>query len=93
MVFNATFNNFSVISWQSGLMAEETGVPGENHRSVTGNWQILSQNVYRVHLVMSRIQTPNFSGDIAIKHKKKFVHICIVIICVNQIDVSVYNHE
>jgi hypothetical protein len=42
---------------------------------------------------MSRIQTPNFSGDIAIKHKKKFVHICIVIICVNQIDVSVYNDK
>jgi hypothetical protein len=32
MVFNATFNNISVISWQSVLLVEETGVPGENHR-------------------------------------------------------------
>jgi hypothetical protein len=32
MVFNATFNNTSVKSWQSVLLAEETGVPGENHR-------------------------------------------------------------
>ena len=32
MVFNATFNNISVISWQSALLMEETGVPGENHR-------------------------------------------------------------
>ena len=32
MVFNATFNNISVISWQSVLLMEETGVPGENHR-------------------------------------------------------------
>jgi hypothetical protein len=32
MVFNATFNNISVISWQSVLLMEETEVPGENHR-------------------------------------------------------------
>ena len=29
IVFNATFNNISVISWQSDLLVEETGVPGE----------------------------------------------------------------
>ena len=28
---NATFNSFSVISWRSVLLAEETGVRGENH--------------------------------------------------------------
>jgi hypothetical protein len=32
MVFNATFNNISVISWRSVLLVEETEVPGENHR-------------------------------------------------------------
>ena len=32
MVFNATFNNISVISWQSVLLVEKTGVPGEIHR-------------------------------------------------------------
>ena len=30
MVFNATFNNISVILWLSVLLVEETGVPGEN---------------------------------------------------------------
>ena len=30
MVFNATFNAISVISWWSALLVEETGVPGEN---------------------------------------------------------------
>jgi len=30
MVFNATFNNISVISWQSVLLMEKTGVPGKN---------------------------------------------------------------
>ena len=31
MVFNATFNNISVITWQSVLLVEETIVPDENH--------------------------------------------------------------
>jgi hypothetical protein len=31
IMFNATFNNISVISWQSVLLVEETGVPRENH--------------------------------------------------------------
>ena len=35
MVFNATFNNISAISWQSVLLVEETRVPEENHRSAT----------------------------------------------------------
>jgi hypothetical protein len=41
MVFNATFNNISVISWQSVLLVEETGVPEENHRPVTNHRQTL----------------------------------------------------
>ena len=45
MVFNATFNNISVILWRSILMVEETGVSGENHRPVTRHWQTLSHNV------------------------------------------------
>jgi hypothetical protein len=31
VVFNATFKNISVISWQSVLLVEETGVSGKNH--------------------------------------------------------------
>ena len=34
MVFNATFNNISVISRRSVLLVEETGGPGENDRPV-----------------------------------------------------------
>jgi hypothetical protein len=30
MVFDATFNNISVLSWRPVLLVEETGVPGEN---------------------------------------------------------------
>jgi hypothetical protein len=31
MVFSATFNNISVISWLSDLLMEKARVPGENH--------------------------------------------------------------
>jgi hypothetical protein len=37
MVFNATFNNISVISWWSVLLVGENGVHGENHRSVASD--------------------------------------------------------
>jgi hypothetical protein len=37
MVFNATFNNISVISWQLVLQVEETGVPKENHPPVASH--------------------------------------------------------
>jgi hypothetical protein len=37
MVFNATFNSISAISWQSVLLVEETGVPGENHQPIANH--------------------------------------------------------
>jgi hypothetical protein len=45
MVFNATFNNNSVILWWSVLFVKDTGVPRENHLAVAGQWQTLSHNV------------------------------------------------
>jgi hypothetical protein len=40
LVFNATFSNISAISWRPVLVAEEAGVPGENHRPWTSNWDL-----------------------------------------------------
>jgi len=45
MVFNATLNDISIISWQAVLLVEETGVTGEKHRSAASHWQTLSHNV------------------------------------------------
>ena len=41
MVFNATFNNISAISWRSVLLVEEIGVPSTCRKSLTN----LSHNV------------------------------------------------
>jgi len=45
MVFHATLNNISAISWQSVFLVEGIGVPGETHRPVASHWQTLSHNV------------------------------------------------
>ena len=37
MMFNAAFNNISVVLWQSILLVEETGVPGEKHLPVASH--------------------------------------------------------
>ena len=48
MLFNATFNNISVISWRSVLLVEENGGPVENQQSVASHWQILSHSVVQL---------------------------------------------
>ena len=63
MVFNATFNNISIISWQQVLLVEETGVPGENHRPVGSHWQTWSHNVVSSTPCHERVRTLNVSGD------------------------------
>ena len=50
MVFNTTFNNISLISWQSVLLEAETGVLGEIMLQVTNKiYHIMLY--YWVHLV------------------------------------------
>ena len=56
MVFNATFNNITVISWRSVLLMEETRENGENHRT-------LSHNVVSSTPRLRGTRTHNVSGD------------------------------
>jgi hypothetical protein len=45
IVFNATFNNISVLYWRIILLVEETRVTGENHQPAASHRQTLSHNV------------------------------------------------
>ena len=60
MVLNATFNNISVISWQSFLLVDKTG---ENHRPVATQLQTLLHSVVSSTPRHVRVRTHNFSGN------------------------------
>ena len=63
MMFNATFNNISAISWRSVLLVEEIGLPGKTHRTVTSQLQTLSHNVVSSTSRLSGIGTHNVGDD------------------------------
>ena len=51
MVFSATFNNISAISWRSILLVEKTGEPGENHRHPASQTQHYHDHDQEKHLL------------------------------------------
>ena len=60
MVFNATFNNISVISWQRKSAAEYLEKTTDMPQATDKHYHIM---LYQVHLAISGILTHNFSGD------------------------------
>ena len=62
-VFNATFNNISVILWWSLLLVEETEVSGETTDLPQVTNKLLSHNVVWSTLHLRGFRTHNVSGD------------------------------
>jgi hypothetical protein len=62
MVFNATFNNISIISWRSVLLLVLTDVRGEIHRPAASHWHTLSHNVVSSKTRLNGIRFHNVSG-------------------------------
>jgi hypothetical protein len=59
MMFNATFNNISVISWQSVLLVEKTEVPGET-RSWSAHGEVYWIQHYVIKIVSDLRQVGGF---------------------------------
>ena len=70
LLFNATFNNISVISWRSVLLVEETGVPGENHQPVASHRQTLS------HSVVSSTACHEQGSNLQLHSDRHLLHMC-----------------
>jgi hypothetical protein len=92
LVYGA-LNNISVISWQSVLLVEETGVPGENHRPIASNWQTLSHNVVSSTPRQSRVWThvTNKNNNVSIEGFD--VHYCPIRLAVILVIMSVSTFE
>ena len=78
MVFNVTFNNISAISWRLVLSVEETGVPGENHRTVASH--LLSVEIKRYYNMHTIYDLKDEIRCSRVMKRQNFFCVCNIII-------------
>jgi hypothetical protein len=61
MMFNATFNNISVISWRSVLLVEEAGVSGENQTWSASSHNFILSN--QINILPTFVHTPDKNAE------------------------------
>ena len=63
MVFNATFNDITFISWRSVLLVEETEYPKKTTDLPHVTDKLDHIMLYQLHLATNRVRTHDFSSD------------------------------
>ena len=76
------------ISWRSGLLVEETGAPGEDHRSAESHWQTLKHKDVSNRPCLSGIRTHNVSGDFIYSYKSNNHAITNATIAFGHLDIA-----
>ena len=73
MVFKATFNNISAISWWAVLLMEEIRRPGEIHRPVASHMFITC----KLHVYVLKIMFQSYVPNMQLSYDFHPWHICI----------------
>jgi hypothetical protein len=91
MMFNATFNNISLILWWLVLLVEKTGVPAKTTDLSQSTVKLHHIMLYWVHIAMNNVRTNNFIPVRVTFNVMNYVRYILPIVClINNIFVKIH---